>query len=1095
MADTVRWQLQMAAAPCLAPLHGSAAPVVLARKDAGWLAYVAAHPQSSSSALATLLWPDATSAGALNNLRQRIHRLRRATGARLVEMGEVIGLAADLAALAPPGRAALEADLSGTDDGELLGGFEYDDLPEFAAWLATARRARREACSAALAAIASDAESAGELARALAGTQRLLAHEPVSEHAHRRLMRLHYLRGDNAAAIAAFEACEHALRAELGVRPSAETIALLQLIEQSAAARTGALTGALQPLPVGLLRPPRLIGRDAALAELALAARHAQVAVVVGEAGIGKTRLLQELLAPHGERAIHVPARPGDAAAPYAALARVMLALRTALAPAPSGTLLEMTVAVPPSAPAGAARLRMTLETSLEAAAARGLQVLAIDDLHFADPASVELLLAVVMSEAVPALRWILAQRPDTAGASPLQNALQASPMVRYVTLEPWNTAQIETFVQSLGIAAFDARALAAPLAQRTGGNPLFAIETLRATLQAGAASGDWVLAKPVGLSHLIGERLRRLSPPALALGRLAAVAAPDFDLPLAEAVLGAPALALADAWHELEAAQVLRGEAFAHDLVHDALLRATPQVIAAQLHRQVAALLADREIAPARLAHHHRAGGQPHAAADAFARAAALATAAARPREQADLLEQCALAHEAAGDAHAALRARIDRISALLQGHGVDAALAAADALADAADASPLRAHVLTARALALAWDGRVEPAEQAARDALDAAAPDDDTVRLTATAILANMAGLRGDAAGALALLLPWLGRIDAIDAAPVRRDFFGDLTNLLLQANRAGEALAAARRHLELARLTGHGGEQVAALMNLSNLHGRRGDLDKAIEHGRAADRLMPETEQASMLGPWNRATLGFWLAGSGRFDEALALLEGAVAALADAPVQRQLAQGLLARVWITLGQTARAVALVRAAPEMPPGRMRAGQWAVRACVDEAQGLDATAAWQEVIAHATADDPTRVVAETALAGRANDADAMLALQQRAERLEYFPIAAEAATLRLQGLPVDGLALATAAAERQALASPSPFFYPAAQLARCAAAYRRAACAADARRCAQAALDWVHRAALPHVPAPFVESFLHRNEVNVALRAAARE
>lgn len=100
---------------------------------------------------------------------------------------------------------------------------------------------------------------------------------------------------------------------------------------------------------------------------------------------------------------------------------------------------------------------------------------------------------------------------------------------------------------------------------------------------------------------------------------------------------------------------------------------------------------------------------------------------------------------------------------------------------------------------------------------------------------------------------------------------------------------------------------------------------------------------------------------------------------------------------------------------------------------------------------------------------------------------------MAAEAATLRLGALDGTDLASAAPAAERLALAAASPMFYRPEQLARCAAAYRRLAREADARRAVQTALDWVHRQALPQVPAPFVESFLHRNPVNVALRADA--
>lgn len=1075
----MRWTLRLTGPPHLCRSDDAAQTLALSRKDAGWLAYVALNAGASSPLVAGLLWPEADARAALNSLRQRVHRLRKASGARLVHMAARIELADDLA-LDEPDLGALLSRQPDADPGVLLAGHQFDAESEFAAWLAARRQQQLQALTEVHAALADAAETAGEWERALRHARRLLEADRHSEHHHRRLMRLHYLRGDTAAAVAAFEAGERALKDELGVRPSVETLALLRTVEAGQAAAAG--MRALAPLPASLSRPPRLVGREAALAELALAAQQAQVAVVVGEAGMGKTRLVQAFLAGAGDGACHVAARPGDGAVPFALLGRLFPRLQ-------DGDAATVTSAT------GAPRQRVLVESVLRRAAGQGLQTLAIDDLHFADAASVELLLDAALGGAVPALRWIVAHRPEAAGELPPLQALAQSPQARYVALEPWNQPQLESFVASLEIAAFDAPALGATLAQRTGGNPLFVIETLRATLAVPPpAGGARPLARPVGLAHLIDARLRRLSPAALALARVAAVAAPDFDLAVAEGVLGASAIVLADAWHELEAAQVLRGEAFAHDLVHDALLRATPQVIAARLHRQVAALLTGRGVAPARLAQHWLAGDQPAQAARAFACAAEQAAAAGRPREQAELLARCAAAHRAAGDDAAALRAGIERVDPLLQDSGTVAALAAADEAVEACRGSPLLAHALVARALAFGWDGRVAAAAEAAQQALDAAAPGGDDVRVTATAMLANACAMRGDATAALALLLPWQARMDGVGDPRVRREYFGNLTNLLMQASRNGQALAAARRHLDCARQTDHGGEQVAALMNLSNLHGRRGDLELAIEYGQAADRLIPDTEQAALLGPWNRATLGYWLAGAGRFDAALQLLDAAVAALARGnPMQHQMAQGLLARVWVTLGQPARALALVREMPEAPPGRLRASQLALRARIEQARGRDAAPLFRAVVATALSEaDFVRLGAEVALADCAGDARALASLQQRAEQLEYFPIAAEAASLRLQaqGEPAD--VPTVLAAEQRVLAARLPAYYLPEQLARCSSAYRRLGRESDACRCEQAALDWVHKTALPQVPPPFVDSFLHRNPVNAALRAA---
>jgi hypothetical protein len=94
-----------------------------------------------------------------------------------------------------------------------------------------------------------------------------------------------------------------------------------------------------------------------------------------------------------------------------------------------------------------------------------------------------------------------------------------------------------------------------------------------------------------------------RLSEPALTLARVAAIAASTSRIELAEAATGQRAVQLASAWQELQDAQVLRDEAFAHDLVADAVLRGVPPVVARRVHAQCADWLAAQGVEPARVA------------------------------------------------------------------------------------------------------------------------------------------------------------------------------------------------------------------------------------------------------------------------------------------------------------------------------------------------------------------------------------------------------------------------------------------------------------------------------------------------------------
>ncbi|MBG6080911.1 DNA-binding SARP family transcriptional activator [Rubrivivax gelatinosus] len=1060
-----RWQLLLSGAPRLREAAPEGRTLALIAPDAAWLALAAAPEGRDSRQVALLVWPDAGERGALNNLHQRVHRLRKASGARLVETGARFALAADLE-LPAEDFGALAADPEAVP-GEWLAGCDFSARPALADWLDRQREARRAAWREALAAHAAAAEHGGALVLALRCAERLLALEPLSEHAHRRLMRLHHLRGDRAGAVAAFERCERLLKDELGLRPDAETRALLATVERG----RGGEVAPVRPVPAALLRPPRLAGRREALAQLAAAERDGTVVLLVGDAGIGKTRLLQEHLAGRAD-ALHVQARPGDEGLPYATLMRLLQRLDAAEAEA---------------APARPERLPALLRHCLAAAQRQGLSVVAVDDLHFADRASIETLLTLA-GEA--ALHWILARRPPPHGADDPLAALIESGSTRRLLLGPLEAGELAELLQGLDLAPAQAQALAGQLLQRCGGNPLFVLETLRAAWRDGLPEGT--LPVPRALAHLVELRLARLSPDALALARVAAIAAPDFDLPLAEQVLGAPALRLAGAWHELEQSQVLRGEQFAHDLIQDAVLAAIPQVIARHTHRQVAAALAGRGVAPGRVARHWRDAGEHRAAAAAFAAAAQDARAACRPREEGELLEACAQAHEAAGDDEAALQTRIRRVGALLPSAGVGAAIDEAQALVQASRGRPSAALALTALAMALFWGGRQDEAEQAAREAL--AAPDaSEEVQVRASSLLSNIEAMRGHAEAALALMQRWRTRITELADPVLRCEFHGNLATLLIRVNRSGEALPVAEQHLALARATRSATEQLAALMNLSNLHARRGDLTRAVEHGREADRLATEIELTATLAWWNRASLGFFLGGLGRYAEALQLLEAAAGALATSPLQQNLALGLLARVWLTLGQGARAHRCVQGLSEAPPGALRTAQLVLRAAVAAATGQPAAPLWQEAAATGVAEDPHRIQAEIELACEAGRLDLLHELERRADAAALFPQAAEVATRTLALLADRQAAAAAAAAEHRTLQARSAHYYLPALLLRCAEAYERGGRGDAAQRCLATALDWVHRDALPHVPAPFVEGFLHRQPVNVALRAAA--
>jgi DNA-binding SARP family transcriptional activator len=217
----------------------------LAAREAALLARLHRGGPAPRAALAGLLWPGGDEAKARANLRQTLVRLKRAFGALLAEHDGALRLAQGVRVAAMRGR--------------LLGPLEFDDAPELAAWLAAERDAEQRDRLRLGLATARERIDAGDLDGALAAADALLADDPAVEEAHRLRMEVFYLRGDRAAALAAWDECRHALRQAFGVTPGEATNRLGREVLDSEAAPPRA-AGAAPRLPLALRRPLRRHG-------------------------------------------------------------------------------------------------------------------------------------------------------------------------------------------------------------------------------------------------------------------------------------------------------------------------------------------------------------------------------------------------------------------------------------------------------------------------------------------------------------------------------------------------------------------------------------------------------------------------------------------------------------------------------------------------------------------------------------------------------------------------------------------------------------------------------------------------------------------
>ncbi|MDB5045439.1 MAG: transcriptional regulator, AfsR/DnrI/RedD family protein, partial [Deinococcus sp.] len=268
------------------------------RKLAACLAYLALEGPTSRSRLVGLLWPDSPESTARNNLSQMIRKLRLASGADLMVGTDVLSLHPDLTTDAVQARDAFTQGRLPEVlalDGELLENLSYDDCPDLADWVTAERERLLEWRAHARRHEAARLEGAGDYEAALTHARALLDLDPVSEDAHRRLMRLHYLRGDRPAALKTYRRCQEMLRREFGTDPLPETAHLAREIDRGTVSVGPAPSK--PELPLAVLRPPHLMGREREWAQMERAWEAGQWIYITGEPGSGKTRLALDFAA------------------------------------------------------------------------------------------------------------------------------------------------------------------------------------------------------------------------------------------------------------------------------------------------------------------------------------------------------------------------------------------------------------------------------------------------------------------------------------------------------------------------------------------------------------------------------------------------------------------------------------------------------------------------------------------------------------------------------------------------------------------------------------------------------------------------------
>jgi DNA-binding SARP family transcriptional activator len=291
------------------------------RKSLALLIYLVVTGQPHSrEALMTLLWPHSDRERASLSLRNALTRLRQALqagGDFLLIDGDQVGfdfdrpLDLDLRvvekalqprASLPRWQAAVEA-----AGGEFLAGFSVANALPFEEWVTVQREGWQRNLNTIYAQLTQAYLAVPQPQRAIETASHWLTRAPHSETAYRFLMEAQALAGDRSAALQSYEACRAMLAIELGVAPMAETVALAERI-QSLRLPIDDLTPPDVNVTKGKAEAPSpkrptlpLVGRTEEHRRLVTAFRlvlegHPQTVSIIGEAGIGKTRLVEDFL-------------------------------------------------------------------------------------------------------------------------------------------------------------------------------------------------------------------------------------------------------------------------------------------------------------------------------------------------------------------------------------------------------------------------------------------------------------------------------------------------------------------------------------------------------------------------------------------------------------------------------------------------------------------------------------------------------------------------------------------------------------------------------------------------------------------------------
>lgn len=573
------------------------------------------------------------------------------------------------------------------------GGFLEEDLYED--WAASTRRRLQDEYLALLTDLADAHARLGRYRRAIALCREGLAAEHTHEPFYRSLMVYHYSAREYNLALKVFEECRQVLEAELGVVPDETTLALYRQIQRRYVESVD--RDAFYPLPEqgsAALNLTAFVGRSQELDQLIeftdqLILRRGRVVLIEGEPGIGKSRLVQEALAYARQRGSLIltsacyqieqstpfqpivdgvdslvrsgkldslPVRLSQASA-ATGLARLSLAEIAALVPEVAARFPDLPDLAPGLDEARQARLFRALVQLLETLAGSEGLVWAMDDVHWADYATLKFL--HYLARLTPGLPILLLctyrpeELPENDDLQAFVAGLSREQTTSRLALKRLHLGDVQAIAEALVASPQDAASLSRWLHHETAGNPFFVVTILQSLWEQGLLDGEGAapgiadleslpgerhaLALPEALRASVRTRLARLPRRSRSVLEMAAVLRRRFEYSTLQAITGESPGDLLEILEDLLARRLLQetGDSrhydFGHDKIREVVYHELSAARRAYLHRSIAqtleSLLAGSDEIAGTLAEHYEQG-QVWSKAVAY-----LAQAAARSR------------------------------------------------------------------------------------------------------------------------------------------------------------------------------------------------------------------------------------------------------------------------------------------------------------------------------------------------------------------------------------------------------------------------------------------------------------------------------